>query len=155
MKNMTIAEAAWLAGIIDGEGSIFIMRQKRKDRERDVNYILRLTVESTDHIMAPTCKDITGEGEKIHQSSDARENCSDRLKWQVNGKKAVRVLQHILPYMKVKKDQAEAAISFQSTTKKHWRHMEEDDYKEQEKFYFLLKDLKQSSKIGKPVHLTT
>ena len=149
MKNMTIAEAAWLAGIIDGEGSIFIMRQARKDRERTVNFILRVTVESTDAIMAPTCKEITGEGEKIRQNSDNRPNCSDRLKWQVNGKKAVRILKAILPYMMVKKDQAEAAIKFQETTKKHWRNMEEIDYTKQEEFYHLLKGLKTSSKLGK------
>ena len=35
----TIADLAWAAGIIDGEGSIFIMKQQRKDRERGHNYI--------------------------------------------------------------------------------------------------------------------
>jgi len=44
----TIADLAWAAGIIDGEGSIFIMKQQRKDRERGHNYILRISVQSTD-----------------------------------------------------------------------------------------------------------
>jgi len=38
----TIADLAWAAGIIDGEGSIFIMKQGREDRERTHNFVLRV-----------------------------------------------------------------------------------------------------------------
>ena len=133
--------------------SKFIKRQSRKGRARDVNSILRVTVDSNDENKAPTCTEITGEGEKIIQNSDNRPNCSDRLKWQINGKKAIRVLKAILPYMMVKRDQAEAAIEFQETTKKHWRNMTEDDYTKQEEFYWLLKELKITSKLGKQSEL--
>jgi len=146
MKNATIADLAWLAGIIDGEGSIFIMRNKRTDRERIYNYILRLSVQSIDDIMIPSCYEITGEGctYPIHEK---RENQQNSLKWQLEGKKVVRVLQELLPYLKVKKTQAELAIKFQETTKKHWRQMTDDDYKEQEKFYFALKESKKSNAV--------
>lgn len=141
-------DLAWLAGIIDGEGSIFVMKQKRNDRERDTNYILRISVDSTDPYMAEECLKIAG-GVKIQQASDKRPNCSDRLKWQINGSQASKLLKELLPYLRVKKHQAEIAIDFQDSTKKHWKHMKKEDYEKQEKLYFALKQAKSDLKLGK------
>ena len=132
-ENITVAELAWLAGIVDGEGSIFIMKQSRKDRERTFNYILRLTVQSADRIMADSCLNITEEG-ACFTSIEKRERQSNTLKWEVSGRKAANILKEILPYLRVKKDQAQSAIKFQETTKKHWRQMTEADFKLQEWF---------------------
>lgn len=147
--STNVADLAWLAGIIDGEGSIFVMRQPRKDRDREINYILRISVDSTDPYMAPACRNIIGSGPIITQSSDKRPSCSDRLKWQVNGKQAARVLEVLLPFMKVKQHQARLAIEFQKTTKKHWKHMQPEDYIKQEDLYNQLKQAKQTLKLGK------
>ena len=146
---LTIADAAWAAGIIDGEGSIFIMKQKRKDRERTHNFILRVSVQSADRVMAPELKRLFPEGAEFGMQLDSRPGHSACLKWQVAGKRAIRVLKEILPYLRVKKDQAEAAIEFQETTKKHWRHMVVEDYQNQEDFYYKLKQLKIDAKLGK------
>ena len=147
-QNITVAELAWLAGIIDGEGSIFVMKQKRKDRERTFNYLLRVAVSSTDPIMAKECFLITEDGDYFSHI-EKREGQSNTLKWSINGRKAAKVLKEILPFMKVKKNQAEAAINFQETTKKHWKLMTPDDYKHQEEFYYKLKQMKVDGKIGK------
>lgn len=145
----TIADLAWAAGIIDGEGSIFIMKQSRKDRERDVNYILRVAVESTDPYMSQELLKIFPEGALFSSSRDKRANNSDTLKWQINGRKAVSVLKELLPFLRVKHEQAQLAIRFQETTKKHWRQMLNSDYESQEKFCIMLKEAKQKLKIGK------
>lgn len=144
-----IANLAWLAGIIDGEGSIFIMKQQRHDRDRKFNYILRISVQSTDPFMAPLCKEIAGVGEALQVMIDKRPNMSNTLKWQCNGRLAVSLLKRILPYMKVKHEQAKLAIAFQETTKKHWKHMTELDYQSQAEFYVKLKQSKIDLKIGK------
>lgn len=145
---MKETEKAWLAGIIDGEGSIFIMKQKRKDRERDTNYILRVSVQSTDPFMAVECSNLVG-GPIITEQFDKRPNNSNTLKWELSGRKASQVLVEILPYMRVKHNQAELAIQFQNTTKKHWKHMIEADYKTQEQYYHALKQAKVDLKLGK------
>lgn len=149
MTNMTIADAAWLAGIIDGEGSIFIMRQPRKDRERKFNFIMRVSVQSTDPYMTVACKRVTNDGCVLAAHLDKRPNNSHTLKWQVNGKKAARILETILPYMKVKGTQAEIALDFQKTTKKHWKNMEALDYEKQERLWTAMKAAKQSLKLGR------
>lgn len=141
-------EKAWLAGIVDGEGSIFIMKQKRKDRERDTNYILRMSVQSTDPFMAVECSKLVG-GPVISEQFDKRPNNSNTLKWELSGRTACKVLEEILPFMRVKHSQAQLAIDFQKTTKKHWRHMLESDYETQEKYYQALKQAKLDLKIGK------
>jgi len=148
MKSKNIVDLAWLAGIIDGEGSIFVMKQSRKDRDRMFNYILRMSVQSTDRIMAFECMKITGEGATM-DAPTKKENRSNTYKWQISGRKAAHLLEELLPFLRVKKDQAEAAILFQSTTKKHWRNMTSDDYQTQENFYYRLKELKILGKIGK------
>lgn len=148
MKSTSVVDLAWLAGIIDGEGSIFIMKQQRSDRERQFNYILRMSVQSTDGIMAQECLKISGEG-ACFDAPTAKENQSNTYKWQVSGKRAKHVLQNILPFLRVKKEQAQVAIDFQESTKKHWRQMTVDDYKNQEIAYYKLKQQKIDLKIGK------
>lgn len=148
MNTTSIADIAWLAGIIDGEGSIFIMKQGRKDRDREFNYILRVSVQSSDGIMAQECMKITGLG-ACFDAITAKENQSNTYKWQVSGKKAAHVLENILPYLRVKREQALSAIEFQRTSKKHWRQMTVDDYKKQEDSYYKLKQQKVDLKIGK------
>ena len=141
-------DKAWIAGIIDGEGSIFVMKQKRKDRERDINYILRVSVQSTDPFMTTELqKHFPGAEFKVQ--GDKREECSDTMKWQLNGKRATVFLREILPYMRVKHQQAKLAIEFQETTKKHWKHMLPTDYQRQEALCSELKQAKKDLKLGK------
>lgn len=146
---LTIVDAAWAAGIIDGEGSIFVMKQGRDDREREFNYILRVSVQSTDKIMTSELKRMWPEGAEFTVQLDKRPNNSDTMKWQLSGKRAARFLKEILPYLRVKKQQAETAIKFQETTKKHWRHMTPEDYENQVRLCELLKQQKAELKIGK------
>ena len=144
----TDVELAWLAGIIDGEGSIFIMKAARKDRERSFNYVLRLSVQSADGIMAKSCYEISGQGVCM-DAVTKQVNNSNTYKWQVSCTKASDLLKRLLPYLRVKKQQAEVAIKFQETTKKHWRQMTVDDYQQQEDAYYKLKQQKVDLKIGK------
>lgn len=150
METATVADLAWMAGVFDSDSSIFIMKQHRKDRDRSHNYILRISVEGADDIKANEIMRITKLGStnvgKVHVQGR-----SNTLKWQVDGRKAMSILKAVLPFMRVKLKQAEAAIAFQETTKKHWRKMEPHDYAEQERYYQLLKDLKCYRKLGNKV----
>ena len=70
---MNDLDKAWVAGIIDGEGSIFVMTQKRKDRERDVNYILRVSVQSTDPFMTKELLNLCPYAAEFSVQRDKRE----------------------------------------------------------------------------------
>lgn len=142
-------DKAWVAGIIDGEGSIFVMRQKRLDRERDTNYILRVSVQSTDPYMTKELKTLVPVSAEFNVMRDKRPGCSDTLKWQLNGKNAAGFLETILPFLRVKHEQAKLAIEFQRTTKKHWKQMTSEDYVKQADLYLKLKQAKLDLKLGK------
>ncbi len=147
--TLTVVDLAWTAGIIDGEGSIFVMQNQRKDRTRNINHILRVAVQSSDPYMTRHLKEMFPDGAEFSVQLDKRPQCSNTLKWQINGKKAARFLKLILPYLRVKHNQAKLAIEFQETTKKHWTQMTELDYENQTKLCQALKDAKQTLKIGK------
>jgi hypothetical protein len=151
---LTVADLAWTAGIIDGEGSIFVMRQKRKDRERDTNFILRVSVQSTDPYMTKELLKMFPEGAEFSVQRERGLGWSDTLKWQLNGKKAARFIKEILPFLRVKQAQAALAIEFQETTKKHWRHMLPEDYEKQAYLYTALKQAKIDLKIGQEHNIT-
>lgn len=153
MNQLSIADIAWTAGIIDGEGSIFIMKQGRVDRERTHNFILRVSVQSTDPHMTAELKRMYPEGAEFAIQRDNRPECSDTLKWQLSGRRAANFLNTILPFMRVKHEQAQLGLTFQNTYKKHWRNMTEEDYLQQENFYYLLKQAKKDLKIGKSTPL--
>jgi len=123
------------------------MKQKRKDRDRDTNYILRVSVQSTDKYMVPAIHNFVG-GPVIVEQQEKRPNQNNTLKWQLNGKNVIRFLQSIKNYLVVKKEQADLAIYFQTSFKKHWKHMKEEDYKKQEECYFLMKQLKKDCLIS-------
>ena len=89
------------------------------------------------------------EGAEFVVRKDKRPECSDTMKWQLNGKRASRFLKEVLPFMRVKHEQAKLAIEFQETTKKHWKHMEDRDYEEQARLCQSLKDAKQELRLGK------
>lgn len=142
---------AWLAGIVDGEGSIYIMVNPRKGkvdadgyiRKRD-NYILSLAIQSTDKVMAPEALKITGVGAVWPQRS-FKENQRDTLCWKVSGRKAAKVLEKMLPLLRVKQTQAKLGLEFQSL-KKHWKQCAEIDYAKQEQ---LAKEMKKLNQVGR------
>ena len=58
------------------------------------------------------------EGAIFSQNRYQSENWSDTLKWQVSGRRAVNILKQILPFMRVKQDQAKWPLIFKKLQKK-------------------------------------
>ncbi len=87
---LTKTERAYLAGIIDGEGSIGIYARKKGGP----NYFLKLVVRAT----------VVMTNDPPHQRPS--------WAWTVYGKNALRVLQIVKPYMLIKAKQVELAEQF-------------------------------------------
>lgn len=98
---------AYAAGIIDGEGCILIAVRPPRDG-RSAAHDLRVIVKMRDHQAIELLRDLFGgvqkyrviQGGKVHHQ------------WQVQQRKAYRTLKDVLPYLLVKKAQAEMAIRF-------------------------------------------
>jgi len=106
--------SAYTAGIVDGEGCITIAKQKTARVRAGYIYQLKLQVESTDKDLITWLNSHWNRGSCGIQElvqTNTKHNTRWRTVW--SSAKAATVLKAILPYLVIKKDQAELAIQFQ------------------------------------------
>ena len=116
---MTAAERcqwAWLAGIIDGEGSISIDIGHHKDMCKRGDYQLRVRVKMTDELTIRTAKAITHVG-SVHPIRYPSElGWKTAWDWVTTDRKAASVLRHCMPFFVTKKEHARIALEFYKLT---------------------------------------
>ena len=103
---------AWLAGIIDGEGSITIVIQSPKYRKGGISPSsqLRVRVKMTH---APTIEHIQTVAHcGTTYPCKPRPNCKPAFVWDACSREAAAVLRRCLPFLVTKKKQAQVALQF-------------------------------------------
>lgn len=116
-EEIDVVDLAYAAGIIDGEGSIYITRSIRRFmteaglRERPA-YVLRITVVHTDRPLVDWLAETFGGGARTLPVRDKK--WKPQFVWVAGGGRAAQITGVLLPYMRVKVDQAELALEFQS-----------------------------------------
>jgi len=94
-------DAAYLAGIVDGEGSIIIAKK------RQARNTWRLAVANTDIELLEWCKEKTGVGsvneKKVYESHHKRS-----FSWQCYSSNAKDILEQLLPYMVIERKKESA-----------------------------------------------
>lgn len=120
---MKRTDLAYVAGIVDGEGCIDIHGRNRPGHKYS-HMSLRVTVVSTDQWLCQMLK--------FRFSGNVRERTVDKTHrlplwdWCLEGKRAKDFLELILPYLHLKKPQAELGIKFQDAKGQNaTRHSEE------------------------------
>jgi hypothetical protein len=118
MKKITQLEWAYLAGILDGEGtiSIFTSRNSTKGRKYPC-YCPRVSISNCDErIMIWLEKTIGGRARPVKRK---RETNSRKWRqsyiWELSRKQAVPILKNILPYLIIKRAQAALFLRFRET----------------------------------------
>lgn len=102
-KVLTEAESAYLAGIVDGEGSIMLLG-------RDSGSVgVSMTVTNTYAPLLDWILDLTGVG-GLFRSVKYAEHHKAGGYWRSNGDGAVSVLRQIRPYLLVKSAQTDLAL---------------------------------------------
>ena len=107
-------DLAYIAGIIDGEGCITIIRRNITPARPDMrspSYGLRLTVNMCDREPVLFLQECFPAPVTV-QSRPSEVNRSPRYRWYTSGLKATHILHSILPYLKGKRDQAEIGLDF-------------------------------------------
>lgn len=120
---------AYAAGIVDGEGHISIVRNAAPQYR--IGYMYRLTVGVTNTNVWLINWMQFQFGGKIYQRCDKRPNRKTAWVWLVHQNGASEFLKLILPYLLIKKPQAELAIQFQSAKHPGKRHTPESKVIEQ------------------------
>lgn len=106
---MEQTELAYLAGILDGEGSIFIAVRPPRDG-RSPSHTLTVVVKMRDPQAVELFQGLGGTQKYRHRYDGAI-----YFVWQAQNKVAFAALVALYPYLRVKKHQAEIAIQFYNT----------------------------------------
>jgi hypothetical protein len=110
-------ELAYIAGIIDGEGSIIISKQKpnKKKGEINIRYQLFCKVVNTDKRLIEYLSKKTGQLIFSEKTRDNKINCRNTfsIHWPV--KVTTYLLKKIRDYLVIKKEQVDLAVKFIDT----------------------------------------
>ncbi len=109
-KSLSIAQAAYLAGLVDGEGSILLYK-------RGTGSAMRLSVANTNLQLLQWCQTITGVGNIAGRKPINAAKHKASYLWLVNSQAGCSVLVQIRPYLVAKAKQADIAIEFQRRLK--------------------------------------
>jgi len=133
---MKKTDLAYTAGIFDGEGSIGITRHKSKSCKRGYSLELCVQVTSSDEWLCAWLKFAFGSS-LSHSVNNAG---NPMWHWILGDRKASDFLTLILPYLKLKRPQAELAILFQSR-KKYGGHKADEHWAVEEAQRILLQNM--------------
>lgn len=109
---LSAVDAAYLAGLMDGEGSVMLYRRK-KDAAGSA---LRIAIANTNMILIDWCLSKTGVGNVLTKLG-ANERHKTGYQWIANAQAAASVLVQIRPYLTIKAAQADLGIEFQRKMK--------------------------------------
>jgi len=146
-NNLPEWARGWLAGLIDGEGTITVKCYKRKDR---YSYRPLIVVNNTSLELLSKMKDVVKCGTiMLHSPSYTKKHSNWNIVWRLEIKGSFSVytlLQQIYPYLIVKRKHAEIVMKIcEENIKAYLTHKKADiKYLEQ-----LVNELKSLTKRGK------
>ncbi len=134
-KLLNPVDASYIAGFLDGEGCIMIYKR------REDSYGFRVTITQSQKyaFIMDWFLNTIGLGSKILKKRE-KENHSNSHYWVCNAEAAESLLIQLLPYLKLKKEQALLGLNFQ----KRLRNPKlKADRKWQREYYLKMKELNQ------------
>lgn len=106
---MSNEDIAYLAGIIDGEGSILLRGISKIPSRTIIEYPRpEITISSTDKELLDWVKDMFGG--TISSKKIYKDHHKQSFAWRITNKKAVRLMELCLPYMKIKRKKERALV---------------------------------------------
>lgn len=140
-------DSAYLAGLFDGEGSILV----RVRTKNNINPCVTCHIEISLTDLAPLewCKAATGRGSIYTLKRASNPNWSQAYRWVVSNQQINPILESMLPYLKIKKEQAELALKI-NAFRTEYRRGHTHDIKSQVIMAAKLRSLR-TSKRAKPL----
>ena len=105
---LSIEDAAYIAGILDGEGSVLL------DKGGSITYHVRVKVYNTFPGIVEWIALTIGHG-NIHKRKKYSDDHKQGWEWCITGRRAIDLLKQLYPYLKIKKLQAEVAFEYGKT----------------------------------------
>jgi hypothetical protein len=144
-KIISSEDLAYIAGIVDGEGCIHIVKRNPTYRCKSYSYNVLLNISNTDDDVLNWITTLIGVGNvnKINMENKPKYR-KQMYQYQVASTRAIYFLKLILPYLHIKKEQALLAIEFNLThaDKKGRKGKSKEHFIQQEMYYTKMRKLK-------------
>jgi len=115
-KEYTVAQLAYLAGIIDGEGSIYIGNFSCNPKTKIPYYQTNIQVTNTDKPLIDWLHEVFGGLVSKRTIKQHAENSRKQAyMWTASGERVTHLCELILPYLIVKTKQCEIMIKMRAT----------------------------------------
>ncbi|HXX96663.1 MAG TPA: hypothetical protein VEL11_06055 [Candidatus Bathyarchaeia archaeon] len=116
-KEYTIAQASYLAGLMDGEGTFFIGNYGNRDKNRGNGFFQTvLKVTTTDKCIAEWLFHNFGGWHSEYTPAQRAKNCKGPVySWACTGDRLTHLCEIMLPYLIAKRDQALILLDMRKT----------------------------------------
>ena len=111
-KVMSPTEAAYFAGFVDGEGTIGVYRALRKENRSGYRYQPTLSVANTNYPALETLQRMCGNGRISQTNKLHNEHHKMGFRLQFSSDQIRLILPQLVPYLVIKKSQAEYVLEF-------------------------------------------
>ncbi len=109
---MKKTDLAYYAGIFDGEGTIGVYYQARKNSHLRVTYQLRVQLVSTDEWIIQSLRFAFG-GNVIIEPRKENPKWATAYRWFLTRQQSLNFINAVIPYLRLKRPQAELALKYQ------------------------------------------
>lgn len=115
-KNYAIQQVAYLAGIIDGEGCVYIGNHSCCPKTGDKYFQTLFKVSSTEKKLIDWLIDVFGGLRGEYTPKQMAKNCRSQVYfWQCTGERLTHLCELIFPFVIIKKDEIEIMLKMRST----------------------------------------
>lgn len=115
-KEYTVAQVAYTAGIMDGEGTFYIGNYSGNRKNGDKHYQTLIAVATTDKPLMDWLFNTFGGGFREYTPKQMAKNSRKQVyRWQATSNRMLHICELILPYLVIKKRQAEIMIEIRQT----------------------------------------
>jgi len=120
MNEISDTEAAYIAGFLDGEGYIALLRTHWQSKTgKTPTYVLKISVTNTDKSVLEWIKWTTGVG-GVFKKRPAKDHYLPCWEWCVcSFDSGGMLLERLYPYLRIKRNQAEIGIKYSETSWKY------------------------------------
>ena len=130
MKPISDTEAAYLAGLIDGDGCFVINVRQIKGRYSP-SYQCALIIDVCQPELLEELRELTGIG-VVRPSRPQIGNRRAAFAWIIYSQACEDLIRRIYPYLRLKRERADVALALRATKRKHPRRLTEDELAQRE-----------------------
>lgn len=138
----------WCAGFLDGEGTITIKRNQRKDARFHVNYQPQMSCGQTvkGEVAIKRLQELFGGSLYYYKQKGQRE---DTVQWSIVNQDVKKCLEKITPYLILKRRQAEILIEFLNTewTREKGYKLTRESWEKRENFFQRIREFNVKGRI--------